>query len=258
MSDWAKPALADLRLCCCAAVQSRFTCLGFQKRMCIRCVQAGRATVSMCWRRTDLVLRVYEVLDLGLRELAHAQQPCARRDLIAVGLPDLRGCKGQLAAIVVQEVPAQTHLTGRLGIYLIQVISQACQSALVWRLLVLPKLLTTVRRLVDCHGTAPCEVSCGKVGCSRAHLKLTKMPCAVSGRRKPVRSPLGPMEVRNMRLKLKGAEMAFLVSGAVTSYTVSAAPSCCASSSSMRLSRPSTSCKCHRLTGRAAPRGTRC
>ena len=57
------------------------------------------------------------MLDLGLRELAHAQQPRARRDLVAVRLPNLRGRKGQLAAVVVQQVPAQTlrlHHTGEL------------------------------------------------------------------------------------------------------------------------------------------------
>ena len=68
----------------------------------------------MCNQKANLVLRIHKVLDLCLRELPHAQQPCSRRDLIAVGLPDLRGCKGQLAAIVVQEVPAQTHSTGWL------------------------------------------------------------------------------------------------------------------------------------------------
>jgi hypothetical protein len=54
-----------------------------------------------------LVVGVAEVLDLGLRELAHAQQARARRDLVAVGLPDLRGRERQLAAVVVQQVPAR-------------------------------------------------------------------------------------------------------------------------------------------------------
>jgi len=47
------------------------------------------------------------MLDLGLRELAHAQQARARRDLVAVRLPDLRGRERQLAAVVVQQVPAR-------------------------------------------------------------------------------------------------------------------------------------------------------
>ena len=53
-----------------------------------------------------LVLGVHKVLDLGLRELAHAQQPRLGADLVAVGLPDLRGRERQLAAVVVQQVPA--------------------------------------------------------------------------------------------------------------------------------------------------------
>lgn len=40
-----------------------------------------------------------------LRELAHAQQPGARRDLVAVAVADLRRRKRQLGAVVVQEVP---------------------------------------------------------------------------------------------------------------------------------------------------------
>lgn len=54
------------------------------------------------------------MLDLGLRELAHAQQPLPRRDLVTVRLPDLRRRKRQLAAVKVQQVPAESaaiHLT---------------------------------------------------------------------------------------------------------------------------------------------------
>ena len=51
-----------------------------------------------------LVVGVDKVLDLGLRELAHAQQPRARRDLVAVAAADLRRREGQLAAVVVEQV----------------------------------------------------------------------------------------------------------------------------------------------------------
>ncbi len=54
-----------------------------------------------------LVGRVAEVLNLSLRELAHAQQPGTRGDLVAVRLPDLRGGEWQLAAVVVQQVSAR-------------------------------------------------------------------------------------------------------------------------------------------------------
>ena len=44
------------------------------------------------------------MLDLSQRELPHAQQASARRDLIAEGLANLSGRKGQLVAVVVQQV----------------------------------------------------------------------------------------------------------------------------------------------------------
>ena len=53
-----------------------------------------------------LVVGADKVLDLRLGELAHAQQARLGRDLVAVGLPYLRGRKGQLPAVVVQQVPA--------------------------------------------------------------------------------------------------------------------------------------------------------
>lgn len=82
------------------------------------------------------------------------------------------------------------------------------------------------------------------------HLKFTKMPWAVSGRRKPTLSPLGPMEVLNIRLNGKGFEMSFPVSGAFTPYLVSSAPRLLALSSSNRLK---TSLKaCHRAAGLTA------
>lgn len=55
--------------------------------------------------RVLLVLRVHEVLNLRLGELSHAQQPRAGRDLVAERLPDLRAREGQLAPVVVQQVP---------------------------------------------------------------------------------------------------------------------------------------------------------
>ena len=45
------------------------------------------------------------------------------------------------------------------------------------------------------------------------YLKLTKRPCAVSGRRKPTEVPSGPMVVLNMRLKGKGSLRGFCVVG---------------------------------------------
>ena len=51
-----------------------------------------------------LVCRVDEVLDLGLRELAHAQQPAARRDLVAVTAANLRRRKRQAPAVEVEQV----------------------------------------------------------------------------------------------------------------------------------------------------------
>ena len=52
------------------------------------------------------------MLNLSLRELAHAQQPRTRRDLIPVRLPDLRGREWQPPAIVVQQVPACPQVKG--------------------------------------------------------------------------------------------------------------------------------------------------
>ena len=54
--------------------------------------------------RVLLVVGVHEMLNLRLRELAHAEQTLARRDLVAEGLADLRRRKGELAAVVVQQV----------------------------------------------------------------------------------------------------------------------------------------------------------
>ena len=48
-----------------------------------------------------------EVLNLSLGELPDSDQASPGRDFISVGLPNLRGCKGQLAAIVIQQVPAR-------------------------------------------------------------------------------------------------------------------------------------------------------
>ena len=45
------------------------------------------------------------MLDLRLRKLAHAQQSRLGRDLVAVGLADLRRGKGQAVAVVVEQVP---------------------------------------------------------------------------------------------------------------------------------------------------------
>ena len=59
-----------------------------------------------CFLGWHLLVGVTEVLNLGLRELAQAQQPLTWGDLIAEGLPYLRSCEGQLAARVVQELPA--------------------------------------------------------------------------------------------------------------------------------------------------------
>lgn len=56
-----------------------------------------------------LVIRVDKVLDLCLCELAHAQQTGAWRDLISVRLADLGRSKGQLPAIVIEQVPAKTQ-----------------------------------------------------------------------------------------------------------------------------------------------------
>ncbi len=61
----------------------------------------------MSSRETRLVVRFAEVLNLRLRELAHAQEARARRDLIAVRLPDLRRREGQLVAVVVQQLAAR-------------------------------------------------------------------------------------------------------------------------------------------------------
>jgi len=56
---------------------------------------------------TRLVVRFAEVLDLRLREFPHAQEARARRDLVAVRLPDLRRREGQLVAVVVQQLAAR-------------------------------------------------------------------------------------------------------------------------------------------------------
>jgi len=55
-----------------------------------------------------LVVRRAEVLDLGLSELAHAQQALLRADLVAERLAHLRHRERQLAAVVVQQV-AEVH-----------------------------------------------------------------------------------------------------------------------------------------------------
>ena len=62
----------------------------------------------MLLERSHLVVWVDKVLNLCLREFPHAQQTGPRGNLIPVRLADLGCCKWQLAAIVVQEVPAVT------------------------------------------------------------------------------------------------------------------------------------------------------
>ena len=47
------------------------------------------------------------MLDLGLGELSHTQQTSSRRNLIAVRLPDLSRCKGQLVTVEVQELAVE-------------------------------------------------------------------------------------------------------------------------------------------------------
>ncbi|RNA08828.1 hypothetical protein BpHYR1_053912 [Brachionus plicatilis] len=44
-------------------------------------------------------------------------------------------------------------------------------------------------------------------------LKLTNMPWAVSGLRKPLIAPVGPMEVANIRLKATGSVKSLFVTG---------------------------------------------
>jgi hypothetical protein len=62
-----------------------------------------------------LVVRVAKVLDLRLRELPHPQQARPWVDLVAVGLADLGGRKGQAPAVEVQEVfEVDENALGRL------------------------------------------------------------------------------------------------------------------------------------------------
>ena len=58
--------------------------------------------------RVSLIARVAEVLDLRHRELAHAQQPRARRDLVAEPRAHLRRRERELASVEVQQA-AEVH-----------------------------------------------------------------------------------------------------------------------------------------------------
>ena len=63
-----------------------------------------------------LLLGVHKVLDFRHRELAHADEPAARRDLVAVRGADLRDGHGHApAVVVVQAAEVDKHALRRLG-----------------------------------------------------------------------------------------------------------------------------------------------